>query len=270
MRIAKRLPLFLCASVLTFALGVGFTRFTTTKTYCPRFSPWEVLLKFENQDLQGLGEESRRQVEAAVKAITGKSYENTAGEFKPALFRSMSNTNHEQRYVLVELAQLFMIPGSLRVHVFDAAGHLLNLQEFNVGQRMTVRSMRIRKTDLINQQTLIVDSQYCLGGHPSQQFYALVGNGLVLIYLEQDGKLDNNNYRDWHMTIGPKIERSVIEWGNYLSSTDDAEVLSALVWFNGNRPLMSRNRPYRQLHDLTRSKNLWIKTAAESALENTK
>ena len=50
----------------------------------------------------------------------------------------MSNNEGEKRYVLVELAPMAIIPGnsSLRVHVFDTAGLLLNVQEFNAGYRI--------------------------------------------------------------------------------------------------------------------------------------
>ena len=224
MRIPTRLPVFLLVSVLTFGLGVWFTRITTTRTYCPRFSPWEMLLKYENQDLQGLDEESRRQIEVAVEAVTGKRNEHQFGRFSPQLFRLMSNTKGEQRYVLVELAPLEFIPGNctLRVHVFDTAGRLLSVQEFSNGHRTSVTSMRIRHTGLTTHPLLIVDAQYCLGGHPSTQFYALTEKGMALVYLEQDGRINRTSYPSSNMTIGPEINRSIDEWENALASSDDA------------------------------------------------
>ena len=270
MKIAKRLPIFLVVGLLTFALGMLVAPVKNPWVLVFQQSPWKVLLAFENQDLQKLDVPSRRMMEGAVEAITGKRDENTVSGFKPALFRSMSNSAGERRYVLVEIAPLVMIPGStsLRVHVFDTAGHILNVQEFNAGYRTTVTGMRIRDNANLQHPLLIVEAEYCLGGNPSTQYYALTGDNLVLVYLEQNGRPDHNNYQHSHMTIGPRIERTVIEWENRLGEVDDAEVLAALVWFNGNLELRSRDRAYRRLVDLTQSENQWIKTAAQSVLES--
>ena len=270
MRIPKRLPIFVLASVLTFGLGVWFTRITTTVTYCPRFSPWETLLKFENQDLQGLDEESGRQVQAAVEAVTGKRNEHTYGAFKPVLFRTMSNTQGEKRYLLVELAQLWVIPGNsnLRVHVFDAAGQRFNVQEFNAGYRMNVGDMRIRKNDVTKHQLLIVTSEYCFGGRPTHQYYALAGNGLMLVYLEQDGRMEHNNYQNMGMAVGPEIWHSFAEWEKALNSSDEAEILSALVWLDDDRRKSDGVR--KRLEELSQSENDWIRIAAQTGLEHNK
>jgi hypothetical protein len=293
MKIAKRTSILLFVGLLTFALtfvlGVWLTRLGTTRISCPRLSMWQVLLSFENQNLLGLDAESRRQVEAAIQGHLGKLYEYKVTRFEPALFRSMLNTNGEKRYVLIEKAPLVFIPGnsSLRAHVFDTAGVLLSAQEFNAGYRMALTGMRIRKNGLINDEALIVDTAYCIGGdHPSSQYYALVGERMELIHLEQDGQLDRNDYMSSHMTIGPRIVRSVDEWEKVLSSSNSAEILSALVWLGGSHwtdipspyddkveaekahALRSRGGVRKRLRELSQSDNPWIKTAAQSVLEN--
>ncbi len=202
MRISKRNPIFILVSILTFALGV----WVTTRVEQPqlllvvRQSPWQMLLTFENQDLQGLDEPQTRMVERAVETITGKRYEDTLTRFQPALFRSLLNTEGEKRYVLVELATLRMIPGgsTLRIHVFDTAGRIRNAQEFNTGNRTFVTSMRIGRYGAIERQLLLVEGQYSLTDHAFTQFYTLADDRMEQLYLQPDGQLDhkvleNNN-----------------------------------------------------------------------------
>jgi hypothetical protein len=279
MRISKRNPIFILAAVLTFALGVFVTPVKQPKglvlenVLVLRQSPWKLLRTFENQDLLGLDEHSTRLVEGAVEALTGRRYANEPSfeRFQPALFRAMLSNEGEKRYVLVELAQITIIPGNsyLRVHIFDSAGYLLNTQKFNAGYRTSVGPMRIRNSDMLQHPVLMVDTSYCLGGHPGTQFYALNGDRIVLVYLEQDNRVDHNSYPSSHFTIGPQNERSIREWEDALDSTEDVEVLSALVWFNGNLEFRTRDRVSERLEELKNSENYFIKRAAESVLEST-
>ena len=273
---AKFVLVGLLTFALTFALGVWLTRLGTTRVSCPRLSMWQVLLSFENQNLQGLDTEPRRQVEAAVQGHLGKLYDYTLDPYQAAIFRSMLNTKGEKRYVLIEKAPLVHIPGnsSLRAYIFDPAGVLLNVQEFSAGNRMSLTGMRIRKNGLVNDEALIIDTAYCIGGgHPSSQYYALVGERMELIYLEQDGQLDHNSYNSSTASIGPLILRSSDEWEKLLNSSNTAEVLSALVWLNGNHaedvPSPSERAPvHKRLRELSQSENPWIASAAKSVLEN--
>ena len=267
MKFAKRIAIFVLLGLLTFALGVWMAPFKQPQNILVlRQNPWQMLLSVEGDNLLKLEMPVRKMVMGAVEATTGRSYENRPGEYIPALFQSMLNTQGQKRYVLVELSSLAIIPGSsfLRIHVFNTSGELLHSQKFNAGYRTTVTSIQIRETQLTENQLLVVGTSYVLSGHPATQYYALAGNNMDLIYLEQDGRLDSNNYTDTHMTIGPQPDRQVIAWENALGSTDDAEVLAALTWFNGNRALTSRDRAYRRLVDLTRHENEFIKNAAES------
>ena len=59
-------------------------------------------------------------------------------------------------------------------------------------------------------QLLIVDVEYVFGGNTSTQYYALAGDDMSLIYLEQYGRpVDTTITTISHMTIGPQDERSV-------------------------------------------------------------
>lgn len=197
MRMSKRNPIFILVSIVTFALGV----WVTTRVEQPqlllvlRQSPWQMLLRFENQDLRKLDEQHTRMFTRAVETITGKRYENVdRGNFEPALFRSMLNSNGEKRYVLVELATLWMIPGSstLRIHVFDTAGRILNAQEFDTGNRTFVTSMRISQYGAIDRQLLSVEGEYSLTNHAFTQFYTLTGDRFELLEQLDHKALESN------------------------------------------------------------------------------
>jgi hypothetical protein len=291
MKIARRTSIFIFVGLLTFFLGVWLTRLGTYRSYCPRPSAWQILLTFENQDLQALDEHSKRAVKLAIQAHLGKPYEDIAVGFQPALFRSMLNTKGEKRYVFVEEAPMVIVPGNttLRVHVFDLTGRLLNAQEFNAGYRQLVKSMQVRENVFLETHGLVVNTGYVFTQHESHSFYVLIDNELTLVYLELDGSFYPNNYQSPHMTVGPISPRSVDEWEKALTSGDNAEMLSALVWFGGrhweDEPppydqdkleseklllLRSREVVRNRIEELSKSENLWIKTAAQSVLENNK
>lgn len=197
MRISKRNPIFVLVSILTFAVGVLMTPrelphdFTPENVLVVRQSPWKLLLTFENQDLQQLDQVHKEILDKTLESLTGKRYENVArGEFEPVLFQSMLNGKGEKRYLLVELATLWMIPGSstLRIHVFDTAGYILNAQEFDTGNRTFVTSMRISRYRAIERQLLIVEGQYSLTDHTFTQFYTLTDDR---IEKQEKGQLDH-------------------------------------------------------------------------------
>ena len=267
MRITLRLAGFVLAGLATFFVGVFLTRALVQLHREP--SAWQVLLSFENQDLGGLDAKSSEALQTAVTTITGHASENQFSKFFPRIFRTISNTSGEKRYLLVEEAPLMMIPGnsSLRVHVFDSAGRLLNEQEFNAGNRVSLNSIQVGRIELINSEVLIAQGEFVIGGHSLSQYYVLSGNEIALVFLELDGMPDTNRY----MNIGPQIQRSVDEWEKALHSDNDAEVLTALLWFGRHdwdeEPaisiLSSREQVRKRLFDLSQSENLWVKAAAQ-------
>ncbi|HEX7773855.1 MAG TPA: hypothetical protein VF435_15645 [Pyrinomonadaceae bacterium] len=232
-------------------------------------SAWQVLLSFENQDLEGLDEKSSAVLQTAITAVTGHASKNQFHEFFPRIFRTISNTNGEKRYILVEEEPLMTIPGNswLRVHVFDTAGNLLNEQEFNAGNRVFLTSIQVRRIQMISSDVLIGQGQFDFGGHSLTQYYVLSENQMALVYLELDGLPDTNRYA----TIGPEIQRSVDEWEKALHSDNDAEVLVALLWLgrhdSNEEPAISivssREQVRKRLFELSQSENLWVKAAAQ-------
>jgi hypothetical protein len=282
MRITLRLAGFALAGLATFFGGVFFTRALVRLHGEP--SAWQVLLSFENQDLKGLDEKSSQVLQKAVTAITGHVRENRLSAFAPRIFRTISSTSGEKRYILVEESPLVMIPDEswLRVHVFDTEGRPLNEQKFSTGNRVVLNSIQVRKIQLINSQALVVQGKNVLGGHLLHQYYVLLGNQIVLVYLEMDGMHHSNNYNHSNLTVGPQLKRSVDEWEKALHSANDAEVLTALLWLGGHhwdgQPapydedkgeaekvsiLSSREQVRKRLFELSQSKNFWIKATTQ-------
>src|ERR1044072_5439155 len=237
MRIIKKLAVLSLAGLITFGLGMAVRPLGPAATrYFSEPSPWQVLLSFENQDLEGLDEQSTRVVQRAINMATGQPAPSELRQFEPRLFRKVSNSSGEPRYMLVEEQPMSMIPGAatIRVHIFDTAGKVLSSSEFDTGNRMGINSIQIRKRDYwLNSDVLVIDLEYCFGGSPSHQFYTVVGNELRLVYMGDGFQIDSNNYQDPRMTIGPRLNLSTDEWEADLQSHDDARVLSALVWLRG-------------------------------------
>jgi hypothetical protein len=133
MKKAKRLLVFALTGLLSFFVGVSVTRlraFLAREHSEP--SPWQVLLSFENQDLQSLNDDNRSKVRQAVLVVTNQLDSDLIERFRPVLLKSIANTSGEKRYLLVEEQPLWEIPGEsrLRIHVFDNCGRLLSKEEF--------------------------------------------------------------------------------------------------------------------------------------------
>lgn len=290
MRIIKKLAAFSLAGVITFGLGVVVQRGgSAAKRYFFEPTAWRVLLSFENQDLQNLDEESMHAVNHAIEMTTGQSDADQFLRFEPRIFRKISNTRGEPRYILVEEKRLAIIPGtaSVRVHIFDTDGKVLSSTQFDTGNRMAIIAMRIRRDHWMDKPTLVINSEYWLGEHTSHQVYAVVENELRLAYISAPFGIASNNYRQPILTIGPRLNLSADDWERELQSTDDARVLSALTWLAGShwegqeapydedRPdgekvkdLRARESVRRRLNELTNSKNFFIEHAAKAMLEN--
>jgi len=287
----KKLAVFFLASLITFGLGVAVRRVGPAAVrYVSQPSAWQVLLSFENQDLGGLDQQSLRVVQHAIDVTTGQLAPSQNLPFEPKLFRKVSNSSGEQRYILVEELPMRSIPGaaSIRVHIFDTAGKVLSSTEFDTGNRLDINSIQIRKRNYwLDSEVLVIDLEYCFGDSPSHQFYTVVGNELRLVYLGDGFQVHRNDYQEPMLTIGPRLTLSADEWEADLQSHDDARVLSALTWlrgqhWNGEEPpydkdrtdaekvtdLLGRESVRRRLADLTNSTNYLVKATAEAILKN--
>ncbi len=286
MRIIKKLAVFSIASLMTFGLGMAVHRVVPgTIRYFSEPTAWQVLLSFENQDLEMLDEQSVRVVKRAIDKTTGQSRPPEWVEFEPRLFRKISNSNGEPAYILVEQEPRLTIPGwsIIRVQIFDTAGKVLSRAEFSSGNRIDIIAMRLLKNYWFKSDVLRIDGESDFTRHPYHQYYMVVGNELRLVYLEVDGHVCANSYTDPRLTIGPRLNLSADEWEADLQSTDDARVLSALTWLEGQHwngeespydedrhdaekvtSLRARDSVRRRLTDLTKSTNYFIQLAAEA------
>ena len=286
MRIIKKFAFVFIPILITFGLGVTLQRCGSAVTsHFSEPSAWQVLLSVENQDLEGLDEKSLAAVHNAISKLTGPSRAPEFVQFEPRLFRKLANSNGEQRYMLVEQLPMRFIPGAetIRVNIFDTAGKVLSATEFDTGNRMFITGMRIRTNHWVIPNVLAINCEYWLGGNSSYQVYTIVGNELRLVYLGDGIRVDHNNYQTPWMTIGPRLNLSADEWERELQSTDNARVLSALIWLGGahwngqaapydeDRPdgekvtnLRARESVRRRLADLTNSSNFLIKSTVQA------
>ena len=290
MRFRIRFSLFVLTALTTFTVGVlvasrqqklvSPSHVLTALPQLRELAAWQVLLSFQDRDLNRLDFESASVLRQAIEATTGKAVpDNAASFFRPRVFHRLLNTQGEPRYLLVEYAPLMIIPGNsyLRINVFGAGGRLLNTEVFSA-RRTILTSIEIRQMRALHHELLVVDTDYCLGGNKTREFYALVGNRITPVYVEQDGRFDATE-----TTVAPRMERSVAEWETALNSDDDVEALSSLLWLGAHhwtgRPMhyveneglkvstmLAREDVRARLRALSQSANPWIKTAARSIL----
>lgn len=289
MRIIKKLAAFSLAGVITFGLGVVVQRGgSAAKRYFSEPSAWKVLLSFENQDLENLDEQSMRAVKHAIDATTPPVDPTRYSDFEPRLFRKISNSDGEPRYVLVEEQPMWSIPGAekFRAHIFDTTGRVLSGGEFFTGNRIYIMAMGLKKNYWLKSEVLRLDGETMFGPPAFHQYYMVIGNELRLVYLDSNGRVDYNEYLYPSLTIGPRINLSADEWEADLQSTDDARVLSALTWLGGSHwsgqeppydddrangekvtKLRARESVSRRLAELTNSPNYFVKRAADAIVK---
>ena len=197
----KRIASYLSVAVVTFSLGMGVAKLVRHQS---RQTPSLLLLSFQNQNFNDLSDEQRSKIQSAIDSIVG-AQNRSEFPFFARMFRSMSNTNGQRRFVLVREQPLLTIPGEprVRIHVFDAAGKQLTSNEFSGGWRTRVTDVRISDNALIRQETLVVDGEHWIGGHLSHQYYVLVSDQIVPAYLEWDGEIKRQEYLLQNGSIAP-------------------------------------------------------------------
>src|SRR6185369_14161124 len=141
---AKRIALYTCVGLITFLLSVSVVKLGFR--HVRPSTPWQVLLSFQNEDLTKLPDKQRHTLQAAIDRIIGPQDERLY-PFSPTLFRAITSTTGQTRYILISVQPLFSIPGEARVrmHVFDSAGASLSSDEFSGGWRTYVKGVSIAK-----------------------------------------------------------------------------------------------------------------------------
>jgi hypothetical protein len=144
----------------------------------------------------------------------------------------------------------------------------------------------------IGREVLEVSSRPVINGRDvAKQYYALIGEKVLLVRLEDGGgNLIRNIYGTPNHTIGLTLTgRSANEWEKALESNDVAEVLATLTWLSGTHwnprnpspeyaheemreaqladYIRSRKGVKLMLKKLTQSENTWVQNAAQLAIK---
>ena len=255
-------------------------------------SAWRVLLSFEGRDLRKLDRESAVTLRKAVETLLGGRVDSERAFIFPRLFSKLSDARGQTRYVFIEESPLITVPGRSRIyaHVFDTEGGLLGSSDFNCGHRIFLTEMEVAYAPEVGRELLLVHSRPTINGADiARQFYALVGEKVLLVRLEDSGgRLVRNTYASPGHTIGLTLTgRAAKEWEEALASDDVAETLATMTWLGGahlnpRKPApeyahekhsearvadeaRSREGVRAALDKLTRSENPWVKGAAEMA-----
>jgi hypothetical protein len=253
-------------------------------------SAWRVLLSYEGRDLRKLDRESGLRLGEAVEALLGKRGGGERALIVPRLVSKLSDADGQTRYAFIEEKPLISIPGAsrIRAHVFAAEGNLLDSSDFNSGHRISLTEMRVELSPEIGREVLVVNSKGSVNGADiARQIYALIGEQLLLIRLEDSGgRLVRNTYVAPSHAIGVRLAgRSANEWVRALESSDTAEALAALLWLSGSHlsprtrvpghffedmrearlveELRSREDIKEIINALIKSENAWLRSAAE-------
>jgi len=195
---AKRILTGLAVASLTLSLGVLALRLV-------RHHHWQVLLSFQNRDLQNVRGESARTLRQTTDAIVGD--QKPQGPFFPRIFQTITNANSQTRYVLVLERPPMSVPDEplLRMYVFDNSGRLLTNDEYSGGWRAYVTAISVSRNDLLNQDALVVDSQYERDGPMSHNYFVVDRDQIVPAYFDHEGKLEREKYLQNNLSIAPSI-----------------------------------------------------------------
>lgn len=237
----KTYILRVAVGLLTFIIGWAISTVNFNSS-CGRAIPhsrplsaWDLLLSVENRDLSKIEGEPKAQLDTAIESLRGKVNNRFLGA---RLFSRISANNGEQRYVLIEESPLMTIPGNsgLQISLFTPGGELINTSGFDAGWRIGLGKIRfIQVTDI--GEVLEVESYPVINGaDKAWQYYAIVGDKMRLIRLEDSARaLTPNGYIFPNHTIGDtQTGRSAEDWQKSLESNDVAEVLATLTWLGGH------------------------------------
>jgi hypothetical protein len=204
------------------------------------------------------------------------------------------NGHGQDRLVLFQGEPLWVIPSSssARIYVFDPEGRLLTKCEFPTGWRITIKDARWLEDSGHGFPCLRVCSAASINGADiASQYYAFLDDNFALVRLETSAGADVPIF--WsgsNHDIGPPApKRTPEQWEMALRSSNQAQVLQTLVWLGGHHPdlpflekygapgqfeeatraLATRARPEVRsvVETLTRSEDLWLREAAQTAWE---
>jgi hypothetical protein len=254
---------------------------------------WSELTAYEGKDLQQLDDVAVDNLLELLEKLFPE-YSQLSSITDPYYVWKVHVQKDSLRYVIVDGEELRIIPGASRagISLFDEAGKCVGSCEFSTGWRIDIEGMTMMQASIIGVPVIVILTRRVSGRDIARQYYALDNDNAVLVRLENsDGIITRNRYTSDNHTIGPTPEkRSVEEWQAALHSTNEVEMLAALMWLGGIHddsatPVDYRPRPYwgkseavEQVHQLRglelvqkrlswlmKSNNKWIREAAELA-----
>jgi hypothetical protein len=217
---------------------------------------WSILVSWQHRDLRQIDGAPKAQLQMAIESLRGKPQNPF---LSPRLFSRVLTSDGDHKYVLIEESPLVMIPGGsgLGISLFTTDGKLIDSSEFEAGWRIALTEIRLVSVNDIRGEVLEVDAlPFINGANIAKQYYALVGNKMKLIRLEDSkGALFTNYYGAPNHTIGfVQTGRSPDDWQEALVSNDVAEVLATLTWLGGEHLNPREAEPNYMHEDLSEAR----------------
>jgi hypothetical protein len=237
--------------VLLAALGIPYI---VMRDYRPSLSAnlaLKVLSEYSGEDLDDVSDDDLRPLCKSLNSLDPIRAEEIRAERKRLGLRDDDSEccvslfspspryvwrfsrNKSFGYLVFERGRFTVHPGttSIRVALFDKSGAVVTRSEFTTGWRRYLDSARLAEVDGV--LCVEVDATQ-LGADTTRQYYALIGDRLDLVRLEEEGSTRRNAYYTNHFRCGPEPPRqTAAEWESDLSSPDKARVWRALVWLGG-------------------------------------
>lgn len=294
-KICKRLAFLGLFFLFSFALYP-----TSTLGQQKQFSAdeWKEFLSFENQDLLKLDKQHKERFGDLLWRVLPHTDGFTWFD-NPYCLARITTQENLVRLVLVEGSTAIRIPGisKARIGIFDTEGRLLNSVELQTGWRILTTGAKILQKSPLDVPLIEVSTKNVINGRDvARELYGLIGVGVGLVRLEDSkGHILRNQYVATNWTIGPNLPTlHPKDWENSLMSDNPVDVLSTLVWLGGIHWDLKISRTWpdgrrdpspeikkhaidvnqvrgleavqNKLKELTKSKNQWIKQAAELAI----
>ncbi len=260
--------------------------------FVTHYSAWDSVLSFQGKDLSKLG---KTDSEEFFRILTVLGVEDDRITGKPWALFSLLNDQGKKRYTLIYIIPLVIIPGAscASVCVFDDLGHLLSVISFSTGWRIDIVSVEKFKEKNTGTEMVLIRTDPSLdSGEIYKQYYALAGNDIVLIRLEDsDGSLVRNDYNIPHFLIGPDLPaNSAPKLVDSVLKGTWVEKLAILTWLGGchddpacedlepevkkdallTDKVLENKRLIKHINLLCKSQDRWVSKTAKFVLKSLK
>lgn len=157
----------------------------------------------------------------------------------------------DEALVLAFVSPLVSIPGASAAAfvMYPRSGGPPSRSSFSTGWRADVSSVRQMEAPGAR-SVIVIETEGAINGRGLRQYYAIAGSEIELVRLEDEGKLEPNNYAHPNVTIGPyDSHRDEAEWKRRIAKGAWAERLSALVWLGGRHQLRREQNLFQEAEE---------------------